>query len=130
MAATTLDTARVQVPHLPAATLARLHARLTEDRQAGQSLVASHSSEEASRRGDGDRDGVDQKRQFADFSVALAREALTEIDDALGRIDAGTYGVCESCGAAVPVERLEVIPETRYCVRCAGRQKSLLQVAR
>lgn len=41
-----------------------------------------------------------------------------EIADALHRIDAGTYGKCESCGQDIPGERLEAIPTARLCVRC------------
>jgi RNA polymerase-binding transcription factor DksA len=40
---------------------------------------------------------------------------------ALERIDAGTYGRCEHCGADIIPERLEVIPYTRYCTPCAAK---------
>lgn len=44
--------------------------------------------------------------------------------DALGRAIAmakkGTYGICEKCGEAIPQERLDIVPETTLCVRCAG----------
>ena len=43
---------------------------------------------------------------------------LAEVDAALGRVAAGTYGVCESCGRAIASERLEVRPTARTCVRC------------
>jgi len=46
---------------------------------------------------------------------------MTEIAEALGRIDAGTYGVCENCGKKILQGRLEVIPYTRFCVKCADR---------
>ena len=49
---------------------------------------------------------------------AMHRKALVEVDEALARLDAGTYGLCEHCGAVIPRERLEVIPETASCVRC------------
>jgi hypothetical protein len=57
--------------------------------------------------------------------VALSRSAmlqrnLAEIDAALHRIDAGTYGQCVRCGAAIPEERLELRPFAGDCVRCAG----------
>jgi RNA polymerase-binding transcription factor DksA len=51
---------------------------------------------------------------------------MTEIAEALGRIDAGTYGVCENCGKKVPEGRLEVIPYTRFCVKCADQLGSEL----
>ena len=44
-----------------------------------------------------------------------------EIRDALGRIDAGTYGVCENCGKKIPEGRLEAVPYARYCVPCTEK---------
>jgi RNA polymerase-binding transcription factor DksA len=45
-----------------------------------------------------------------------ARQTLTEIDAALLRMDAGTYGICETCGKPIPPERLAAIPWTRRCL--------------
>ena len=55
--------------------------------------------------------------------VALSRAAtllhtVAEIDAALGRIAAGTYGLCVHCGAAIPEERLEFRPFASGCVSC------------
>lgn len=41
---------------------------------------------------------------------------LTEIIAAIERVDAGTYGLCESCGTGIPAERLSILPAARYCV--------------
>jgi RNA polymerase-binding transcription factor DksA len=49
---------------------------------------------------------------------------LTEVDDALGRLDAGTFGVCENCGQEIPKARLEAIPYARYCVPCTQALQS------
>lgn len=49
-----------------------------------------------------------------------ARENLVEVDAALDRVAAGTYGTCESCGLPIPSERLEARPTTRTCVGCAA----------
>ena len=43
---------------------------------------------------------------------------LREIEDALARIDAGTYGSCASCGRAIPVARLEAVPAATLCLTC------------
>lgn len=45
--------------------------------------------------------------------VAADRQAVTA---ALARLDAGTYGSCEACGRAIPDERLEAVPATRFCI--------------
>lgn len=51
-------------------------------------------------------------------------EALREIDRldaAAARAAAGTYGVCESCGRPIPVQRLRLLPAAISCVPCAER---------
>jgi RNA polymerase-binding protein DksA len=53
-----------------------------------------------------------------------AREQLRKIDEALARIEAGTYGLCEVDGKPIPVERLEAVPWTTLCVEHA-RQRGL-----
>ena len=49
---------------------------------------------------------------------AQARAAIDEIDAALAKIEAGTYGDCESCGRPIPEARLEALPHARLCVTC------------
>jgi RNA polymerase-binding protein DksA len=51
--------------------------------------------------------------------MSSERKILTEIDDALHRIEEGTYGVCEGNGEQIPKARLAAIPWARYCVACA-----------
>jgi DnaK suppressor protein len=55
------------------------------------------------------------QRRSADLQLTLA-----EIDKALARIDGGTYGSCDSCGAAIPEERLELRPFAGRCVACTA----------
>jgi DnaK suppressor protein len=47
------------------------------------------------------------------------REQLGDIDRALAKFDAGTYGVCERCGQSISEARLEAMPATRYCIQHA-----------
>jgi DnaK suppressor protein len=49
------------------------------------------------------------------------KETLGQIDAALARIEAGTYGACASCGTAIPEERLELRPFSATCVACSSR---------
>jgi RNA polymerase-binding transcription factor DksA len=49
-----------------------------------------------------------------------ARGHLADLDRALERLDQGTYGVCEGCGRAIAVERLEARPAATTCLRCAA----------
>ena len=57
--------------------------------------------------------------EHTEISAALASETLDDIEHALSRLDAGTYGMCEFCGQAIPFERLEAIPHANTCVACA-----------
>jgi RNA polymerase-binding transcription factor len=52
--------------------------------------------------------------------AAMARRRLEEVDAALARLDAGTYGRCQTCGRSIPVPRLEAVPEATQCVSCAS----------
>src|SRR3954471_6732160 len=46
-------------------------------------------------------------------------QILREINDALARIEQGTFGRCENCHREISSERLEALPYARYCIRCA-----------
>ncbi len=52
-----------------------------------------------------------------------ARDLLDQGERALGRIDAGTYGACESCGQPVGKARLLAFPQATLCVACKQRQE-------
>ena len=49
-------------------------------------------------------------------------EMLTDVDRALAKLDEGTYGICDRCGALIPEERLEARPWTSLCVADAARR--------
>lgn len=52
-----------------------------------------------------------------DIAISQRLETeLEDIEDAFGRIDSGTYGTCETCKKPIPKERLEAIPQARFCV--------------
>jgi DnaK suppressor protein len=46
-------------------------------------------------------------------------EQLEEVEHALAKVDAGTYGTCERCGEPISEARLEAMPATRYCIQHA-----------
>jgi RNA polymerase-binding protein DksA len=46
-------------------------------------------------------------------------QILAEINDALARIERGTFGRCENCHQEISMQRLEALPYARYCIRCA-----------
>jgi DnaK suppressor protein len=49
---------------------------------------------------------------------------LQAIEEALVRLEKGTYGVCRDCGEAISVARLNAIPWTRVCISCKEKQNS------
>jgi DnaK suppressor protein len=52
-----------------------------------------------------------------------AERRLHAVDRALLRLAAGTYGICETCGAAIPAERQELIPWATTCVSCGSHAR-------
>jgi RNA polymerase-binding transcription factor DksA len=57
-------------------------------------------------------------REFALSLVSNEQEGLYEIEEALKRLEAGTYGVCEMCDKLIAKERLEAVPFARRCIQC------------
>lgn len=55
-------------------------------------------------------------REFAANLLSSEQDILYEIDEAIRRIEGGTYGICESTGQAIERDRLRVLPFARYCV--------------
>lgn len=53
--------------------------------------------------------------------VDRLREQLLDVEKALGKMDAGTYGTCENCGNPISPERLEALPYSILCVTCKQR---------
>ena len=71
-----------------------------------------------------DPEGVPLSAEWSRLSGVLdgARDELQQVDDALARMDAGTYGVCADCGTRIPTARLRVRPFAELCVPCAGKR--------
>lgn len=51
------------------------------------------------------------------------RKLISKIDEALGRIADGTFGLCEECGEDIAVERLKARPVTTLCIECKADQE-------
>ena len=67
-------------------------------------------------------DATEAFEQARDFSVRTRLEGtLLEVEHALRKFEAGTYGVCESCGVKIDWARLEAKPEARLCIKCRQR---------
>ena len=66
--------------------------------------------------GEGGTSNVDRELDLV--LSAQARAAASEIDRALAKIQAGTYGLCEQCGQPIPDARLQALPQAALCVAC------------
>ncbi len=96
-------------------------ARLIEVRDAASRL--STSANEAAERelSSADQHPAEQATETLERELDLGvlqsvDSELAELQAALDRLDAGTYGVCEVCGKPIPDGRLEAMPAARYCV--------------
>ena len=61
-----------------------------------------------------------------EFSLGLAsneQKILYELDDALKRIDEGTFGICEECKSPITKTRLKTLVYTRLCVKCQEKKE-------
>jgi DnaK suppressor protein len=108
------------------ATLADIRASLEEERD---KLVRQLSD-----LGEGPEGSLAFDQNFADSSQVTAeraevealvgslKESLDDVEHALAKFEAGTYGVCETCGQPIPPARLEAKPAARYCIEHAGRR--------
>jgi RNA polymerase-binding transcription factor len=52
------------------------------------------------------------------------KHELDDIEDALVRLEAGTFGLCERCGRAIQLARLRALPATRYCFNCQQKAET------
>lgn len=57
-------------------------------------------------------------------SMEKQRRWLADVEDALARIDDGTYGECQDCGGDVPRDRLEAYPTATRCTECQARREN------
>lgn len=57
--------------------------------------------------------------------VDIRREQLTRMEEALMRLEAGSYGICEACGKKIDEARLHVAPYVNCCIRCQEQREGL-----
>jgi DnaK suppressor protein len=94
---------------------------LEQRRQATEDLETEKAA--ALERDDGVEDSGDMSELDLNTSIALdlvgrASQLIQEIDEALQRIDDGTYGRCVRCGKPIDEERLKAMPTAKYDAKC------------
>lgn len=61
-----------------------------------------------------------------EFSLGLAsneRQSLYELDDAIKKIEEGTFGICEECKSLISKTRLKAVPFARFCLKCQEKKE-------
>lgn len=96
---------------------------LGRDIEASELQIAESDSSDGA--GDDQADlGTKTYAREHEMSLALnARDLLAQNERAIHRIDAGTYGVCESCGSPIGKARLQAFPRATLCVTCKQREE-------
>ena len=77
-------------------------------------VTQSHSADSAEQAQERENDAV------VDAIGNEARASIAEIEAALERLEAGTYGLCGDCGKPISEQRLGAIPEATRCIDCAA----------
>lgn len=98
---------------------------LRADIAVAESQIAERLSDAVGDAGD-DQADAGAKTFEREHELAMtqnARDLLAQNEAALARIDAGTYGVCESCGQAIGKARLQAFPRATLCVSCKQREE-------
>jgi DnaK suppressor protein len=100
-------------------------AGLRADISRAESQIAERLSDAVGDAGD-DQADAGAKTFEREHELAMtqnARDLLARSEQALARIDAGTYGVCESCGQPIGKARLQAFPRATLCVSCKQREE-------
>ena len=51
------------------------------------------------------------------------KDQMAEVERALEKIAKGTYGLCDCCGEVIPAARLEILPQTSFCMGCKAKRR-------
>jgi DnaK suppressor protein len=100
-------------------------AALREEIGQAESEIADRLGDSVATAGDDEADASSKvfEREHELANTHNARELLQQTEHALARIDAGTYGVCESCGKPIGKARLLAFPRATLCVECKQREE-------
>jgi DnaK suppressor protein len=114
------------------AELAEVRQTLEEEASGLRADIAEAESAVADRLNNGLREAGDDEadagvktyeREHEFVKTSNARQLLEQTEKALARIDAGSYGVCESCGEPIGKARLMAFPRAVLCVTCKQREE-------
>ena len=93
-------------------------------REAGRSVDGMSEDDKENFPDPTDRAALEFNRNFMLRIRDRERKLITKIDEALARIEHGTYGLCEECEEEIGVERLKARPVTTLCIDCKAAQEA------
>ncbi len=96
---------------------------LEEAQQKGDSTIEELTDSNELFADPADRATAESDRSFTLRIRDRERRLIRKIQNALQRIDDGTYGVCEECGEDISIARLKARPVTRLCINCKSKQE-------
>ncbi|MCE7966930.1 TraR/DksA family transcriptional regulator [Nitrospirales bacterium NOB] len=94
----------------------------------GQSLTEDQQRRLESARDVGDQALMDLERELGISLMEMRNRKRQAIDEALTRLNEGTYGICAECGVEVSEKRLEAVPFAKLCVECQSRLELLEKI--
>jgi DnaK suppressor protein len=127
----------IRVPHmarqLAKTTVDRYRKRLEDERVRLEAQISDYEREIEEARmteSSSDRSPDPGNAEASSMKLEYAKELsieqntidlLGKVERALLRVEAGEYGLCESCGKSIPIERLDILPYSTLCVDCAAK---------
>jgi RNA polymerase-binding transcription factor DksA len=107
-----LDDLRAQLKVTRAQLARQLHSLRAEEAEQGREDLGESRFEEVHDLGEDSADLEAIERDAG--NVAVVRAQLADVNHALDKFDAGTYGLCERCGQPIPLARLQRVPAARF----------------
>jgi DnaK suppressor protein len=94
----------------------------------GQSLTEDQQRRLESARDVGDQALMDLERELGISLMEMRNRRRQSIDEALTRLNEGTYGICAECGVEISERRLQAVPFAKLCVECQSRVELLEKI--
>lgn len=94
----------------------------------GQSLTEDQQRRLESARDVGDQALMDLERELGISLMEMRNRRRQSIDEALTRLQEGTYGICAECGVEISEKRLQAVPFAKLCVECQSRAELLEKI--
>lgn len=128
---------KIKIKKMPKKALKKYKALLIKEREkigGGINHITNESLKTSQRDASGDLSGysfhmadVASDNYEVEFSLGRASDEqniMYTIDEALKRVEDGTYGNCTQCGKLIPKKRLEALPHTELCIVCQSKNES------